>query len=108
MSENKGNKFREKRTPKKKVNVEMNNPEAVNPELEDRLKLTDKEFLEEMLEMIRIRKKQVLETIKSLRDKTVIQAQIKQNQDMLKILNIDYERTQSLYQKEVKRDVRKR
>jgi len=102
------NKFRRGREPKEKIKTEMNDPKAVNPELEARKQLTDKEFLEEMLEMIRIRKKQVLETIKSLRDKTVIQAQIKQNQDMLKILNIDYERTQSLYQKEVKRDVRKR
>ena len=102
------NKFRDKRKPKEPVRIEMNDPDAVNPELERRKQLTDKAFLEEMLEQIKVRKKQILESIKMLRDKTVIQAQIKQNQDMLKILNIDLEKTKSLYQKEVKREGRKR
>ena len=107
--ENKGNKFRGKRTPKKKetVRVEMNNPNAVNPELERRRNMSRKEFLAEMLEMIKVRKKQILEGIKNLRDKVFIQVQIKQSLDMLEILKIDFEHTNGMYQDEIKKEVLK-
>ncbi len=94
MDENKGNKFRGKRTPKKKETVKIEMNKTVNPELEERKELTDLEFLEEMITQIGNRKTQIL-------------AQIKQSRDMLKILQIDLDRTKSLYNKERKREVLK-
>ena len=87
------NKFRRNREPKP-IKTEMNS-KTVNPELEERKELTDLEFLEEMITQIGNRKTQIL-------------AQIKQSRDMLKILQIDLDRTKSLHNKERKRIERKR
>jgi len=104
----KENKFRRNREPKKPVKVEMNNPDAVNPELEERKELTPLQFLDEMIEQIKSRKKQFLEQIKQLRDKTQIQAQIKRVQDMIYILNIDLKHTLDLRQMAINFKPRKR
>ena len=85
------NKFKRNREPKPKEVL----TKTVNPELEERKEISDLKFLEEMLTQIGNRKTQIL-------------AQIKQSQDMLKILRIDLDRTKSLYDKERKRIARKR
>jgi len=89
----KGNKFRDKRTPKKPVKIEMNDPNAENPEIVIRRNLSPVEYVSQMIDMIDNQRAGVL-------------AQIKQSRDILKILNID--KKQSIQIREILKKNRKR